>query len=110
MTDLRDPLQFNDAYRRLSPLALAAANRVLRDEAAAEDVVQDVFMHLWLRPGVVRPRPRHADELRDDARPLPRGRPLAHPHARASPRSSAPPTRPACTRRPRERRRAGHPP
>lgn len=50
MTDLRDPIQFNDAYRRLSPLALAAANRVLRDEAAAEDVVQDVFMHLWLRP------------------------------------------------------------
>jgi RNA polymerase sigma-70 factor (ECF subfamily) len=51
MTDLRDPLQFNDAYRRLAPLALASANRVLRDEAAAEDVVQDVFMQLWLRPG-----------------------------------------------------------
>ncbi len=50
MTDLRDPLQFNDAYRRLSPLALAAANRVLRDEAAAEDVVQDVLMQLWLKP------------------------------------------------------------
>ena len=55
MTDLRDPIQFNDAYRRLSPLALAAANRVLRDEAAAEDVVQDVFMHLWLRPGAFDP-------------------------------------------------------
>jgi RNA polymerase sigma-70 factor (ECF subfamily) len=55
MTDLRDPLQFNDAYRRLAPLALASANRVLRDEAAAEDVVQDVFMHLWLRPGVYDP-------------------------------------------------------
>ena len=50
MTDLRDPIQFNDAYKRLAPLALAAANRVLRDEAAAEDVVQDVFMQLWLRP------------------------------------------------------------
>lgn len=50
MTDLRDPLQFNEAYRRLQPLALSAANRVLRDEAAAEDVVQDVFMHLWLKP------------------------------------------------------------
>ena len=55
MTDLRDPLQFNDAYRRLSPLALAAANRVLRDEAAAEDVVQDVFMQLWLRPSTFDP-------------------------------------------------------
>src|SRR3954468_7762007 len=50
MTDLRDPIQFNDAYRRLAPIALASANRVLRDEAAAEDVVQDVFMQLWLRP------------------------------------------------------------
>ena len=50
MTDLRDPLQFNEAYRRLAPIALASANRVLRDEAAAEDVVQDVFMQLWLRP------------------------------------------------------------
>ena len=50
MTDLRDPRQFNDAYRRLAPLALASANRVLRDEAAAEDVVQDVFVQLWLRP------------------------------------------------------------
>src|SRR3954466_1385947 len=48
--DLTDPHQFNDAYRRLAPYALAAANRVLRDEAAAEDVVQDVFVQLWLRP------------------------------------------------------------
>ena len=55
MTDLRDPIQFNDAYKRLAPLALAAANRVLRDEAAAEDVVQDVFMQLWLRPGTFDP-------------------------------------------------------
>lgn len=29
---------------------VAAANRVLRDEAAAEDVVQDVLFDLWLRP------------------------------------------------------------
>ena len=55
MTDLRDPIQFNEAYRRLHPLALAAANRVLRDEAAAEDVVQDVFMHLWQRPDAYDP-------------------------------------------------------
>lgn len=48
--DLRDPRQFNEAYTRLAPLALASANRVLRDEAAAEDVVQDVFVQLWLKP------------------------------------------------------------
>jgi RNA polymerase sigma-70 factor (ECF subfamily) len=29
---------------------LMAANRVLRDPAAAEDVVQDVFMSLWRKP------------------------------------------------------------
>jgi RNA polymerase sigma-70 factor (ECF subfamily) len=50
MPDLRDPVQFNAAYRRLAPIALTSAKRVLRDEAAAEDVVQDVFMQLWLKP------------------------------------------------------------
>lgn len=55
MTDLRDPAQFNEAFRRLSPLALIAANRVLHDEAAAEDVVQDVFVQLWLKPHLYDP-------------------------------------------------------
>ena len=55
MTDLRDPRQFDDAYTRLAPLARSAANQVLRDEAASEDVVQDVFMQLWLRPNTYDP-------------------------------------------------------
>jgi RNA polymerase sigma-70 factor, ECF subfamily len=54
-TDLRDPRQFDEAYQRLAPIAFAAANRVLRDAAAAEDVVQDVFMQLWLRPAAYDP-------------------------------------------------------
>ena len=54
-SDLRDPTQFQVAYEHLSPLAFAAANRVLRDAAAAEDVVQDVFMQLWRRPGAFDP-------------------------------------------------------
>ena len=56
VTDLRDLRQFDEAYRRLAPLALASANRVLRDEAAAEDVVQDVFVQLWLRPDSFDPK------------------------------------------------------
>ncbi|CAN5597131.1 sigma-70 family RNA polymerase sigma factor [soil metagenome] len=48
--DLRDPRQFNRAYREHAPAMLTAASRVLRDQAAAEDVVQDVFMHLWRNP------------------------------------------------------------
>ena len=48
---LHDPDQFNEAYRTLAPLAFSSANRVLRDAAASEDVVQDVFVHLWRRPG-----------------------------------------------------------
>ena len=55
LTDLRDPSQFDQAYQRLAPIAFAAANRVLRDAAAAEDVVQDVFMQLWLRPAAYDP-------------------------------------------------------
>src|SRR5436305_3120209 len=49
-SELHDLHKFSDNYRKLAPLALASANRVLRDEAAAEDVVQDVFVHLWLKP------------------------------------------------------------
>lgn len=50
MTDLRDPQQFDHAYRRLAPGARAAASQVLHDPSAAEDVVQDVFMSLWQNP------------------------------------------------------------
>lgn len=67
MNDLRDPASFNDAYSRLAPLALSSANRVLRDEAAAEDVVQDVFLDLWRRPEAYDPRrgslPRYVSML-----------------------------------------------
>lgn len=50
MTDLRDPIQFERAYRENKGAMFAAAQRVLRDAAAAEDVVQDVFMQLWRNP------------------------------------------------------------
>jgi len=49
-TELRSAQEFERAYRRFSPGARSAAVRVLGDHAAAEDVVQDVFMDLWERP------------------------------------------------------------
>jgi RNA polymerase sigma-70 factor (ECF subfamily) len=50
MEDLSDRAQFEDAYRRLSLLAWRVARPVLGDAAAAEDVVQDLFLGLWRNP------------------------------------------------------------
>ena len=48
--DLSDPRQFEEAYRLHATRVRAAAQRVLLDAAAAEDIVQEVFMRLWQRP------------------------------------------------------------
>ena len=55
MQELNDRHEFEAAYRRLAPLARRIANAVLRDDAAADDVVQDVFLHLWRRPAAFDP-------------------------------------------------------
>jgi RNA polymerase sigma-70 factor (ECF subfamily) len=47
---LSNPEAFERAYREHRTAAFAAAVHVLRDPAAAEDVVQDSFMQLWNRP------------------------------------------------------------
>ena len=49
--NLKDPQAFERAYSEHRATAFAAAVHVLHDPAAAEDVVQDAFMHLWNRPG-----------------------------------------------------------
>ena len=48
--DLSTPAGFADAFREHARTAFAAAVRVLGDAAAAEDVVQDVFLTLWREP------------------------------------------------------------
>jgi RNA polymerase sigma-70 factor, ECF subfamily len=48
--DLTDAEAFRTAYEAHHDALVALAWRVLRDSAAAEDVVQDVFAHLWRRP------------------------------------------------------------
>lgn len=44
---LHDASDFAAVYRDFGPAALRAADGVLHDRAAAEDVVQDVFLELW---------------------------------------------------------------
>jgi RNA polymerase sigma-70 factor (ECF subfamily) len=51
VTVLASTSNFSAAYREHYPLAFSAANRVLRDAAASEDVVQEVFTTLWRHPG-----------------------------------------------------------
>ena len=47
-----DPAAMAQLYDRYSSLVYAVALRVLADAAAAEDVLQDVFMQLWRSPGL----------------------------------------------------------
>lgn len=46
-----DPQGMAALYDRYSGVVYAVALRVLADPAAAEDVLQDVFMQLWRNPG-----------------------------------------------------------
>ena len=49
--DLGDPQAFRCAFRDHHRAVYTAAFRVLGDAAQAQDVVQDVFLRLWRRPG-----------------------------------------------------------
>ena len=40
-----------EVFDRLAPAVLGSALRVVGDDAAAQDVVQDVFVELWRHPG-----------------------------------------------------------
>jgi RNA polymerase sigma-70 factor (ECF subfamily) len=50
-----DPDRFSAAYRGLHAQAVRTATSVLDDAAAAEDVVQDVFLELWRNPTLYDP-------------------------------------------------------
>ena len=54
--DLGTPAHFEKAYDEHARGVHAAALRVLADPAMAQDVVQDVFLRLWRRPGSFDPR------------------------------------------------------
>ena len=50
-TDLSDPQVFQRVYDEQNRGVHAAAFRILGNSAQAQDVVQDVFMRVWRRPG-----------------------------------------------------------
>ena len=47
-----DEQAMEQLYERYSPIVYSVAIRVLADTAAAEDVLQEVFMQLWRSPDV----------------------------------------------------------
>ena len=49
--DLTDPTTFERAYDEHARGVYAAALRILGNPAQAQDVVQDVFLRVWRRPG-----------------------------------------------------------
>ena len=49
--DLHDPQAFRAAFAEHSRSVYATAYRVLNDAALAQDVVQDVYLRIWKRPG-----------------------------------------------------------
>jgi RNA polymerase sigma-70 factor, ECF subfamily len=49
-TNLGDPATFRRVYEQHHTDLVGVAWRVLHDQAAAEDVVQDVFVNVWLHP------------------------------------------------------------
>jgi RNA polymerase sigma-70 factor (ECF subfamily) len=50
-SDLGDPQAFRNAFNDHHRAVYTAAFRIVGDAALAQDVVQDVFMRLWRRPG-----------------------------------------------------------
>jgi RNA polymerase sigma-70 factor, ECF subfamily len=54
--DLANPDAFRCVYEAHHDSLVRIAWRVLRDDAAAEDVVQDVFLDLWCTPSSYDPR------------------------------------------------------
>jgi RNA polymerase sigma-70 factor (ECF subfamily) len=53
--DLRDPQTFRRAFNEHHRAVYTAAFRIVNDAALAQDVVQDVFLRLWRRPGSFNP-------------------------------------------------------
>ena len=93
-----------ELYDRIGGTAYGLAYRVLRDEALAEDAVQEAFLGLWRSAGSLHPRAGEGHDLDPDARAPARGRSRAAGAAAA--RRSRSKERPSPPRA-RRRRRPG---
>lgn len=51
----RDQAALSELFDRISGTLMAVAVRILNDKAAAEDVVQDVFLEIWNKAGTFNP-------------------------------------------------------
>ena len=119
--DLRDPQTFRRVFAEHERGVYAAAFRILGDAAQAQDVVQDVFLRLWRRPGSFDPdrgelgsylrlmaRSRALDLWREGqaaGRAADRLKVVVGRRSRAS--RTSPPRVPSATRRARSARRLG---
>ena len=93
-----DEIALAELYDRYSGAAFGLARRVLRDDALAEDAVQEAFLAIWRGAVSVHPGAGEGEHLDPDARSSPRRRSRA-------PRG-APPHRAARGHGPRRRRAA----
>jgi RNA polymerase sigma-70 factor (ECF subfamily) len=84
--DLTDAEAFRAAYEAHHDTLVAVAWRVLRDGAAAEDVVHDVFLELWTSPASFDPR---RGSLRSYLRMIVKSRALDRWRSRAVAQSAA---------------------
>ena len=70
----REPDAFEALYEQTSSMLYAIALRMLRQPAAAEDVVQEAYLSIWSRAADYRPGARRAADVDDEHHPLPRAR------------------------------------
>ena len=61
------PRSFEELYDRFSGVLFSTAYRMLKNQEAAEDVLQDVFIQIWNKAPLYNPTRGQADDLGGNA-------------------------------------------
>ena len=95
-----DELALSHLYDQYASFVFALAQRVTQDRSAAEDIAQEVFVHVWTKAVGLRPRAGHRTSLARGDHPSAGGRPGPSRERRPRPGGArpAPPGRPAAGR------------